>query len=64
MRRFLTMIAVAWPLGFILATLKLHHVITWSWWWVGALVWVPALAAMMVMVVFAALIFDMTPKRS
>jgi hypothetical protein len=38
--------ALASPLFLVLLTLKLCHVIDWSWWWVTAPLWAPLMLAL------------------
>lgn len=39
-------------LGLIFVTLKLVDVIAWSWWWVLAPFWIPALFALVFLVIY------------
>ena len=47
-------------LTIVFITLKLCHVIDWSWWWVLAPLWITAaiIAVVMILVVIVAIIVD------
>lgn len=52
-------IGVSGLLGVVFVTLKLCHVISWSWWWVLAPFWIPLvifLAVILVCLVIAGIV--------
>jgi hypothetical protein len=53
-------IGFAGLLTIVFITLKLCHVINWSWWWVLAPLWITAaiIAVVMILVVIVAIIAD------
>jgi hypothetical protein len=53
-------IGFAGLLTIVFITLKLCHVINWSWWWVLAPLWITAaiIAVVMILVVIVAIIVD------
>ena len=53
-------IGFAGLLTIVFITLKLCHVINWSWWWVLAPLWITAaiIAVVMILVVIVAVIAD------
>lgn len=48
-------IGFAGLLTIVFITLKLTSVITWSWWWVLAPIWIPAIIVMAAVVLIAIL---------
>jgi fatty acid desaturase len=46
-------VGVAGLLGVAFIVLKLTHVIAWSWWWVLAPFWIPAVLVIVVLAVVA-----------
>lgn len=44
-------------MGIVFVTLKLCHVIDWSWWWVTAPFWGPAAAVLAMLFVVVASVF-------
>ena len=40
-------------LTLLFITLKLTHVISWSWWWVLAPIWIPFVIVLLVLIVSA-----------
>ena len=44
-------------LAVVFITLKLLEVITWSWWWVLAPIWIPAAIAIIILALTAIVLF-------
>jgi len=44
-------------LAVVFITLKLLEVITWSWWWVLAPIWIPAVIAIIILALTAIVLF-------
>jgi len=44
-------------LGITFIVLKLTGVVTWSWWWVLAPLWIPAIIVAIILLIGAVLIF-------
>jgi hypothetical protein len=44
-------------LAIVFIVLKLTKVITWSWWWVTCPLWLPWAIALVVIIIYAILIF-------
>lgn len=44
-------------LAIVFIVLKLTKVITWSWWWVTCPLWIPWAIVLVVLIVYAILIF-------